>query len=156
MQYQIIFSKSKYPTGFDKVVSSGMFSSYFFQINFLWWKIKNKIKKRTCALTTEYLMEPARIINIILFINNLINICWQAVTGVNVKIISHARGSSHEKATQDGLRFCTLYESLLPRGDCMLPISSCLVQDRKNISPLVSFMVIKVILIKWNQETIRN
>ena len=59
----------------------------------------------SCALTTEYLMEPARIINIILFINYLINICGQAVTGVNVKIISHARGSSYEKATQDGLRF---------------------------------------------------
>ena len=27
-------AKSKYPTGFDKVVSSGMFSSYFFQIIF--------------------------------------------------------------------------------------------------------------------------
>ena len=34
MQYQIIFSKSKYTTGFDKVVSSGMFSSYFFQVIF--------------------------------------------------------------------------------------------------------------------------
>ena len=32
---QIIFAKSKYPTGFDKVVSSGMFSSYFFQVIFL-------------------------------------------------------------------------------------------------------------------------
>ena len=26
---------------------------------------------------------------------------------------------AHERATQDGLCFCTLYESLLPRGDCM-------------------------------------
>ena len=34
MQYQIIFVNSKYPTGFDKVVSSGMFSSYFFQVIF--------------------------------------------------------------------------------------------------------------------------
>ena len=34
MQDQIIFAKSKYPTGFDKVVSSGMFSSYFFQVIF--------------------------------------------------------------------------------------------------------------------------
>ena len=34
MQDQIIFANSKYPTGFDKVVSSGMFSSYFFQIVF--------------------------------------------------------------------------------------------------------------------------
>ena len=68
--------------------------------------------------------------------------------GVNVKIISHARGSSHERATQDGLRFCTLHESLLSRGDCILPISSCLVQVRKNISLFVSSMVIKVILIK--------
>ena len=59
-------------------------------------------------LTTEYLMKPARITNIMLFINNLINDCGQAVTGVNVKIISHARGSSHERATQDGVRFCTL------------------------------------------------
>ena len=65
-----------------------------------------------------------------LFINNLINRCGQAVTGVNVKIISHPRGSSHERATQDGLRFCMLHKSLLPRGDCMLPISSCLVQVR--------------------------
>ena len=75
-------------------------------------------------------MKPARIINIMLFINSLINGCGQAATGVNVKIISHARGSSHERATQNRLRFCTLYESLLPRGDCMLPISSCLVQVR--------------------------
>ena len=52
-----------------------------------------------------------------LFINNLINDCGQAITGVNVKIISHARGSSHERAKQDELRFWTLYESLLPRGD---------------------------------------
>ena len=37
----------------------------------------------------------------------------------------------------------------------MLPISSCLVQVRKHISPLVSVMVIKVILIKQNQEPIR-
>ena len=37
----------------------------------------------------------------------------------------------------------------------MLPISSCLVQFRKNTSPLVSLMVIKVILIKLNQEPIR-
>ena len=80
-----------------------------------------------------------------LFINYLINGCGQAVTGVNVKITSHARGSSHERGTQDGLHFCTLRESLLPRGDCMLPISSCLVQVRKNISLLVSYMVIKVI-----------
>ena len=29
-----IFEKSKYPTGFDKVVSSGIFSSYFFQVIF--------------------------------------------------------------------------------------------------------------------------
>ena len=34
MQDQIIFTNSKYPTGFDKVVSSGMFSSYFFQVSF--------------------------------------------------------------------------------------------------------------------------
>ena len=34
MQDQIIFAKSMYPTGFDKVVSSGMFSSYFFQVIF--------------------------------------------------------------------------------------------------------------------------
>ena len=34
MQDQIIFANSKYPTGFDKVVSSGMFSSYFFQVIF--------------------------------------------------------------------------------------------------------------------------
>ena len=34
MEDQIIFAKSKYPTGFDKVVSSGMFSSYFFQVIF--------------------------------------------------------------------------------------------------------------------------
>ena len=34
MQDQIIFASSKYPTCFDKVVSSGMFSSYFFQIIF--------------------------------------------------------------------------------------------------------------------------
>ena len=34
MQAQIIFTNSKYPTGFDKVVSSGMFSSYLFQIIF--------------------------------------------------------------------------------------------------------------------------
>ena len=39
----------------------------------------------------------------------------------------------------------SLHESLLPRGDCMLPISSCLVQVRKNISLLVSSMVIRVI-----------
>ena len=35
MQDQNIFASSKYPIGFDKVVSSGMFSSYFFQIKFL-------------------------------------------------------------------------------------------------------------------------
>ena len=34
MQDQIIFAKSKYPTGFDKVVSSGMFYSYFYQVTF--------------------------------------------------------------------------------------------------------------------------
>ena len=34
MQDQIIFANSKYPTGFDKVVSSGMFSSHFFQVIF--------------------------------------------------------------------------------------------------------------------------
>ena len=34
MQDQIIVANSKYPTGFDKVVSSGMFSSYFFQVIF--------------------------------------------------------------------------------------------------------------------------
>ena len=34
MQDQNIFASSKYPTGFDKVVSSGIFSSYFFQIKF--------------------------------------------------------------------------------------------------------------------------
>ena len=34
MQDQIIFASSKYPTGFDKVVSSGMFSSYLFQVIF--------------------------------------------------------------------------------------------------------------------------
>ena len=34
MQDQIIFANSKYPTGFDKVVSSGMFSSYFVQVIF--------------------------------------------------------------------------------------------------------------------------
>ena len=34
MQDQIIFANPKYPTGFNKVVSSGMFSSYFFQIIF--------------------------------------------------------------------------------------------------------------------------
>ena len=34
MQGQMIFANSKYPTGFDKVVSSGMFSSYFFQVIF--------------------------------------------------------------------------------------------------------------------------
>ena len=34
MQDQIIFANSKYPTGFDKVVSSGMFFSYFFQVIF--------------------------------------------------------------------------------------------------------------------------
>ena len=34
MQDQFIFAKSKYPTGFDKVVSSGMISSYFFQVIF--------------------------------------------------------------------------------------------------------------------------
>ena len=34
MQDQIILANSKYPTGFDKVVSSGMFSSYFFQVIF--------------------------------------------------------------------------------------------------------------------------
>ena len=33
-QDQIIFANSKYPTGFDKVVSSVMFSSYFFQVIF--------------------------------------------------------------------------------------------------------------------------
>ena len=47
-----------------------------------------------------------------LFITNLINGCGQAVTGVNVKIISHARGSSHERVTQDDLvfvRYMTLY-----------------------------------------------
>ena len=27
--------------------------------------------------------------------------------------IDHARGSSHERATQDGLRFCTVYDSLI-------------------------------------------
>ena len=27
-------ANSKYPIGFDKVLSSGMFSSYFFQVNF--------------------------------------------------------------------------------------------------------------------------
>ena len=32
MQGQIIFANAKYPTGFDKVVTSGMFSSYFFQV----------------------------------------------------------------------------------------------------------------------------
>ena len=35
MQNQNIFSNLKYPTGFDKVVYSGMFSSYFFQVIFL-------------------------------------------------------------------------------------------------------------------------
>ena len=35
MQDQIIFANSKYPTFFDKVVSSGMFSSYFFQVIFM-------------------------------------------------------------------------------------------------------------------------
>ena len=44
-----------------------------------------------------------------------INGCGLAVTGVNVKIIRHPRGSSHERGTQDGLRFCTLHEFLLPR-----------------------------------------
>ena len=73
MQDQIIFANTKYPTGFDKVVSSGMFSY---------------------EVMTYYYYY-------------LINDCGQAVTGVNVKIISHARGSSHEKATQDGLRFWT-------------------------------------------------
>ena len=34
MQEQIIFTNSKYRTGFDKIVSSGMFSSYFFQVIF--------------------------------------------------------------------------------------------------------------------------
>ena len=34
MQDKIIFANSKYPTGFDKVVSSGMFSSYFSQVIF--------------------------------------------------------------------------------------------------------------------------
>ena len=34
MQDQIIFANSKYPTGFDTVVFSGMFSSYFFQVIF--------------------------------------------------------------------------------------------------------------------------
>ena len=34
MQGQIIFANSQYPTGFDKVVSSGMFSSYFFPVIF--------------------------------------------------------------------------------------------------------------------------
>ena len=33
MQDQIIFANSKCPTGFDKVVSPGMFS-YFFQVIF--------------------------------------------------------------------------------------------------------------------------
>ena len=84
IQDQIIFANLKYPAGFDKVVS-GMFSSYFFQIIF--------------QLIAEYLMKPAGIINIMLFINILINGC-----GVNVKIISHERGM------QDGLRFCTLRE----------------------------------------------
>ena len=32
MEDQIIFANSKNPTGFDKVVSSGMLSSYFFQV----------------------------------------------------------------------------------------------------------------------------
>ena len=30
IQDQIIFTNSKYPTSFEKVVSSGMFSSYFY------------------------------------------------------------------------------------------------------------------------------
>ena len=34
VQGQIIFANSKHPTGFDKVVSSAMFSSYFFQVIF--------------------------------------------------------------------------------------------------------------------------
>ena len=34
MQNQNIFSNLKYPTGFDKVVSSGIFSSYFFEVIF--------------------------------------------------------------------------------------------------------------------------
>ena len=34
IQDQIIFANSKYPTGFDKMVSPGMLSSYFFQIIF--------------------------------------------------------------------------------------------------------------------------
>ena len=59
-------------------------------------------------------MKPALIIYIMLFRNNLLNGCGQAVTGVNVNfivmIICHARGSSHERDTQDGLRFCTLCE----------------------------------------------
>ena len=35
MQDQIIFANLKYPTGFDKVVSSGIFYSYFFQVIFM-------------------------------------------------------------------------------------------------------------------------
>ena len=58
------------------------------------------------------IMKPAWIINIMLLLNNLINGCGQAVTGVNVKIISHARGSSHERGSKDRLGFCTLHESL--------------------------------------------
>ena len=34
MQDQITFANSKYPTGVDKVVTSAMFSSYFFQVIF--------------------------------------------------------------------------------------------------------------------------
>ena len=53
-----------------------------------------------------------------LFTNNFINGCGQAVTGVNVKIISHARGSSHERATQDGLRFCMFGVFITPWRLC--------------------------------------
>ena len=34
MQDQIIFVNTKYPTGFDKVFSSWMFSSYFYKVIF--------------------------------------------------------------------------------------------------------------------------
>ena len=62
MQDQIIFANLKYLTGFDKVVSSGMFSSYFFQVIFLlmmkFIMPRNIVSRKRCHFYFKRLILP--------------------------------------------------------------------------------------------------
>ena len=67
MQDQIIFANSKYPTGFDKVVSSGMFFSYFFQVIFP--LIMKFIVPRNLVSRKHYHFYSKRLIYFINYVN---------------------------------------------------------------------------------------